>query len=226
MRESTGHVLRFVAGTVAFGALLFFLAGTVAWPAAWLYLAIASAIFVAYLVILITRHPELMEERRHPPADAKKWDKPCVVAVASVGPMVLVAVSGLDHRFGWTAPMPLALTVFGFLLVATGGALTASAIAANRFFSAVVRIQRDRGHEVVDSGPYQCLRHPGYVGSILYMAGTALALGSWWGMVVAVAVSIGIVLRTRLEDRTLMAELEGYAHYAQRVRYRLVPRVW
>ena len=114
----------------------------------------------------------------------------------------------------------------GLCLTVAGYALTAWAMSVNAFFSPVVRIQAERGHSVVDRGPYRAVRHPGYVGFGLYAVGTALALDSLHALVPVTAVLLVIVLRTHLEDRTLQRELEGYARYATRVRYRLVPGIW
>jgi protein-S-isoprenylcysteine O-methyltransferase Ste14 len=100
------------------------------------------------------------------------------------------------------------------------------AVAANRFFSSVVRIQRDRGHQVVDAGPYRYIRHPGYAGSMLNMVGVSFALGSRVALAAAVVVCLVLGVRTALEDRTLRNELDGYTDYARRVRFRLVPGVW
>ncbi|MGE5357749.1 MAG: methyltransferase family protein [Bacteroidales bacterium] len=219
-------VVRFVIATIVFAAILFLCAGTLAWPAAWVYLAVISAVLVEYSAIVVRLHPDLIVERRRPPADAKSWDKPLVAIVAGAGPLALLIVSGLDRRFGWTHPMSGWVNAAGLVLVAAGGALGNYAVAANRFFSALVRIQRDRGHHVVDTGPYRVVRHPGYVGSILHMFGTGLALGSLRAAAIAALVSLVLVVRTSLEDRTLHAELEGYAEYAARVRYRLVPGLW
>lgn len=218
--------IRLVVSTIFFGALLFVLAGTVAWPAAWVYLALVTVSLGVYSTILLRLHPELIQERSKPPGDAKKWDKPFVALVGVVGPLALLAVCGLDRRFGWTRPLPAWVTVVGLLAVAAGHALTNCAVAANRFFSAIVRIQRDRGHTVVESGPYRMIRHPAYLGSILHMFGTGFALGSWWGVDVAAVLSLVLAFRTALEDRTLNRELEGYAAYAARVRFRLLPGIW
>ncbi len=217
--------LRLAVATAAYGAVLFACAGTIAWPAAWLYLAVMTAVFAGYMAV-ITRHADLIQERRKPPADAKRWDKPLVAVIGSVGPAALLLVCGFDRRLGWSHPMAPAWNAGGLLLVVLGGSLTNWAVASNRFFSAVVRIQRDRGHHVVDAGPYRLVRHPGYLGSLIYMPGVALALGSWWALAVVAAISAVLVLRAALEDRTLCAELEGYPEYAGRVRYRLLPGVW
>ena len=218
--------IRLVAGTAAFAALLFVTAGTVAWPAAWAYLVTISAVMAVYAVIIVRLHPELIEERRNPPADAKSWDKPFVVIVGMVGPVVFVLLAGLDHRFGWTGPTAAWVQVVGILAVAAGGMITNYAVAANRFFSSVVRIQRDRGHQVIDAGPYRYIRHPGYAGSMVHMIGVSFALGSRVALAAAIVFCLVLAARTALEDRTLRRELDGYADYARRVRFRLLPGVW
>lgn len=218
--------IRLVAGTAAFAALLFIAAGTVAWPAAWAYLAIISAVMVVYAVIIVRLHPDLIEERRRPPADAKQWDKPLAAIVAVVGPIVLLLLCGLDHRVRWSGPTPGWAQAAGFVAVAAGGALSNWAVAANRFFSALVRIQHDRGHHVVETGPYRYVRHPGYAGAMIYMLGLTFALGSRVALAAAAVLCAVLAVRTVLEDRTLRNELDGYADYARRVRFRLFPGVW
>jgi len=104
--------------------------------------------------------------------------------------------------------------------------ITIALFAVNTFFSRVVRIQAGRGHRVVTTGPYRYVRHPGYAANVLAWPGTALALGSWWAMLPAVGIVLVYILRTALEDRTLHEELPGYAKYAQRVHYRLLPGIW
>ncbi len=219
-------IVRIAMSTLVFGALLFATAGTVAWPAAWIYLGIVTASIVVYAVVLLRGHPDLVEERTHPPADAKKWDRPFVAIVGGLGPLAMLASSGFDRRLGWSTPMPAWLTVLGLAMVASGHVLTNLAVAANRFFSAYIRIQRDRGHRVIDSGPYRFVRHPGYAGSVLHMFGTGFALGSWVCVEIAAVLTLVLATRTALEDRTLRRELDGYAAYAGRVRFRLVPGIW
>ena len=157
---------------------------------------------------------------------AKAWDKVLapLMAVSVVFPLVIVA--GLDHRYGWSPVFPPWLMVLGFILISLGYAFAAWALAENRFFSSVVRIQTDRGHAVCDSGPYRIVRHPGYAGSILPLPGIVLALGSVWTLIPAAVALMIAVIRTALEDRTLQEELPGYRDYAQRVRYRLIPGIY
>lgn len=218
--------IRLAAGTVAFSALLFLSAGTTRWPAAWAFLTIITAVMVAYAAIVARLHPDLIEERLHPPADAKRWDKPLAAIVAVVGPIVLLLLCGLDRRLAWSGPAPGWAEVGGLLAVAAGGALSLWAVAANRFFSALVRVQRDRGHRVVDTGPYRYVRHPGYAGSMLYMLGVTVALGSRVALGAAALLGVVLGVRTALEDHTLHEELDGYADYAQRVRFRILPGIW
>ncbi|TNE81249.1 MAG: isoprenylcysteine carboxylmethyltransferase family protein, partial [Gammaproteobacteria bacterium] len=138
----------------------------------------------------------------------------------------LVIVAGLDHRYHWSPEFPLWLIAVGFILISLGYAFATWALAENHFFSSVVRIQTDRGHVVCDSGPYRFVRHPGYAGNVLALFGIVLALGSTWTLIPAIAATIIAVIRTALEDQTLQQELPGYADYAQRVRYRLIPGVY
>jgi len=142
-----------------------------------------------------------------------------------LGPGMLL-VAGFDDRWGWSPRLAVAVQVAGFAAVALGDVLFAWAMASNQFFSSVVRIQQDRGHTVQTGGPYRFVRHPGYVGTIVPALATPLALGSLWAFIPAALLSAVIVVRTALEDKTLQDELAGYAEYAQRTRYRLLPGVW
>ena len=174
------------------------------------------------------RHPGLLAERarfdRAP--DVKPWDKVLAPLMAVSISFPLVIVAGLDHRFGWSSVFPIWLNITGFILIVLGYAFAVWALVENRFFSATVRIQTDRGHVVCDSGPYRIVRHPGYVGNILPLPGIVLALGSVWTLIPAAVGLILIVIRTALEDRTLQEELPGYRDYARRVHYRLIPGIY
>jgi protein-S-isoprenylcysteine O-methyltransferase Ste14 len=138
----------------------------------------------------------------------------------------MVIVAGLDHRYEWSPEFPLWLITVGFLLISFGYAFASWALAENRFFSSVVRIQAERGHVVCDTGPYRWVRHPGYAGSIPPLFGIVLALGSVWALIPAAVALIITVIRTVLEDRTLQQELPGYRDYVRRVRYRLIPGIY
>jgi protein-S-isoprenylcysteine O-methyltransferase Ste14 len=154
----------------------------------------------------------------------KRWDK-LLSALFSVTGLAVLVVAALDARFVFS-PLPPASFDAGFTLYAAGGALSSWAMASNRFFSSFVRIQTERGHTVATGGPYRFVRHPGYAGFAVATVATALLLGSGWALVPAALTALILVIRTVLEDRTLLAELSGYREYAARVRYRLLPGLW
>jgi protein-S-isoprenylcysteine O-methyltransferase Ste14 len=128
-------------------------------------------------------------------------------------------------RTGWSS-VPLATVILGYILLGAGILLGTWAQAVNRFFEPGVRLQRERGQEVISSGPYAFVRHPGYVSAIMVFAGLALSLASWWALIPAAWASAVLVVRTSWEDALLCSELDGYAAYTRRVRFRLVPGIW
>jgi len=203
-------------------------AGDFGWWQAWVFSLMFVAVGIGSRIWAERRHPGLLAERANfeNAQDVKPWDKVLspLMAVSVSFPMVIVA--GLDHRYGWSAAFPIWLNILGFILIAAGYATAAWALAENRFFSGVVRIQTDREHAVCDTGPYRIVRHPGYAGSVLALPGIALALSSVWTLIPAAIALVISVIRTALEDRTLQEELPGYREYAQRVRYRLVPGIY
>ena len=208
--------------------ILFICSGDIGWWQAWVYSVLILFAGVGGRIWAENRHPGLTAERQNIEIiqNAKAWDKVLAPLMAvSIGyPMVLVA--GLDHRFNWSPEFPLWLIAIGFISISIGYAFAAWALVENRFFYSVVCVASDRGHMVCDSGPYAIVRHPGYAGNILGLFGIVLALGSGWALVPAMVASIIAVVRTALEDKTLHAELPGYADYARRVRYRLVPALY
>jgi protein-S-isoprenylcysteine O-methyltransferase Ste14 len=158
--------------------------------------------------------------------DVKPWDKIMGPLMALSLSFPLVIVAGLDHRYGWTPSFSTGLHILGLILIALGYAFASWALIENRFFSAMVHIQKDKGHAVCDSGPYSVVRHPGYAGNLLALPGIVLALGSVWTVIPVVLAIIIAVIRTELEDRTLQEELKGYKEYVQQVRYRLIPGIY
>jgi len=217
--------IRLVVFYLLIPVILLICGGDLGWWQAWLYSLLIVATGIGGRVWAEQRHPGLMAERQNIEniRNVKAWDKVLAPLMAvSVGfPMVIVA--GLDHRYNWSPEFPLWLIIIGFILISLGYAFAAWALAENRFFSSVVRIQMDRGHVVCDSGPYRFVRHPGYAGNIPPLFGIALALGSIWTLIPAVVASIITVIRTVLEDQTLLEELPGYRDYARCVRFRLIP---
>ena len=220
--------IRLVVAYLLIPLILLICGGDLGWWQAWLYSLLIVAAGIGGRMWAEQRHPGLLAERQNIEnfQNAKTWDKVLAPLMAvSVGyPMVFVA--GLDHRYNWSSEIPLWLIVMGFILISLGYAFAAWALAENRFFSSVVRIQTDRGHVVCDSGPYRFVRHPGYAGNILALFGIVLALSSVWTLIPAAVASIIAVIRTVLEDQTLQEELPGYRDYARRVRYRLIPWIY
>ena len=188
-------------------ACLFGSAGRLNWSHAWVLLGLS---FIAGLAVTVGRSPELAAERRNIKA-GKSWDKVIVSITVLLGPMSLWITAGLDGRFHWSNGMSLLAFAAGVAVAMLGAALIAWAMRSNQFFSSVVRIQKDRGHTVVTSGPYRFIRHPGYTGMAAFTLATPLILDSYWAFAPAAATAGVMVLRTALEDRTLHEELEGYA---------------
>jgi protein-S-isoprenylcysteine O-methyltransferase Ste14 len=208
--------------------ILFMCAGDFGWWQAWVFSILLFAAGIGGRYFAERRHPGLLAERqsREKIKDAKAWDKVLSPLMSlSIGPLVVV-VAGLDHRFHWSPAFPLWPAVLGLIMIAIGYGFAVWALMENRFFSALVRIQSDRAHEVCDSGPYRIVRHPGYAGNILPLPGIVLALGSVWTLIPAAVALVIVVIRTTLEDRTLQEELPGYQDYARRVRYRLFPGIY
>ncbi len=203
------------------GALLFGCAGRWDLPMFWAYLGVwAASALVGPLVV----DPTLIKERIRPGPGGKDY-----LALAVVSPLWLgqLVVAGLDvGRFHWSDAVPLAVQVAALLAMAAALAVVVWATAVNRFFSSVIRIQTDRGHHLVTSGPYRYVRHPAYAASPFLFVGAGLALGSWLAALLGLLLVFPILRRTALEDRTLREQLEGYADYAQNVRYRLFPGLW
>ena len=208
--------------------LLFVFSGDLGWWQAWVFSALIVAAGVVSRLWAERRHPGLMAERdqREKAPGVKSWDKALAPLMALSMSFPLVIVAGLDHRFAWSAAFPLWLNLLGLFLIAIGYIFASWALAENRFFSGMVRIQVDRGHVVCNTGPYRVVRHPGYAGNILPLFGIVLALSSLWTLIPAVVALVITVIRTWLEDRTLQEELPGYQDYARRVRYRLFPGIY
>ncbi len=194
------------------------------WWNAWVLLGLNFASSVASAAV-VSRNPELLAERRNIKV-GKSWDKPIVAVVVLLGPVATWITAGLDSRFQWSNGMAALTFVTGIIVAVLAAALVVLAMRANNFFSSVVRIQKDRGHVVATGGPYRLVRHPGYAGMAAFTLATPLILNSRWAFVPAVVTAAVSVLRTFLEDRTLQKELDGYADYSRRVKYKLMPMIW
>ena len=197
------------------------------WWEAWAYAAISILGFFISRVLAARRHPDLLAERARfaQQPDAKPWDKWLAPAVALGGGLIPL-VTGLDALFGWSAPFRLPVKLAALVIILAGYVLGSYALMVNRFFSGMVRIQTERNHQVVSSGPYRWMRHPGYAGALATYLAVPFFLDSLWALLPALVISALLVVRTACEDATLQAELDGYQTYARQVRYRLLPGVW
>ena len=228
MKMNLTLVLRFVF-LGAFGpVVLFIAAGTLNWTMGWVFAAFSFSYTLLSRMLILRKNPSLIAER----ADSLKkdnvepWDRTLVPILGIFLPISAVIVAGLDRRFGWPPEIPFWIQAGVYIPMALGALLSLWAALENSFFSAVVRIQEDRGQTVVRTGPYRFIRHPGYVGGLLFHLSIPLALGSLWTFVPVSANVLLTIARTALEDKTLRRKLNGYEEYARETRYRLIPGIW
>lgn len=214
------RLLLLVSPTV-FGLILFISAGRIDLPFFWITI---GAMTLPMLVTFSGADPGLVKERRSPgpggvDRNLRKVMQPLM--------LIQLVVAGLDvGRYGWSGEMSPWLQSAGVAVCSVSMLLSGWAIRVNRFFSPVVRIQDDRGHHVITDGPYQFVRHPGYLGTLLGWPFFSIALGSWWSLVPMIPLMVLMVRRLLIEDRYLKEHLDGYSQYAERVRYRLIPGIW
>ena len=206
------------------GALIFGLAGTLRYWQAWLYLVLFFGLSGLLTAELLRRDPALLERRMKGGPQAERRPAQRIIMVgASLAFLSLLAVPALDYRFHWSS-VPVAGIVLGNVLFAIGFLFVGRVYRENTYTSATIEIHE--GQRVVDTGPYAIVRHPMYSGALLYMLGTPLALGSYWGLLGFVLMLLVIVWRLQDEEEMLARELPGYAEYRTRVRWRLLPGVW
>lgn len=223
---ATRWLIRETVGNIILIALLFGIVGRLNWWNGWAMSAAYLLWTLGSIIFILPVNPQMLAERSRPHKDAKKWD---LVMVGVMGIFVLITyvVACLDVRNGWAPPFPLAAQIIGAVTAIFGYVvLVLWAMVANAYFTTVVRIQTERQHTVATTGPYRFVRHPGYVGAILFYLATPFMLSSRWALIPAVLAAAVVVVRTAKEDKTLQEELPGYKEYAERVRYRLIPGIW
>jgi len=206
--------------------ILFGASGRLDWVMAWALIGVNICGIMANSAILLRKDPELVAERGEIGEGVKGWDRPLAGIISFLRSVGMLLVAGLDKRYGWSPQLPPTTEIIALLLVVLGYGMWGWAMASNRFFAGLVRIQKERGHTVATGGPYRYVRHPGYAGFIVFTLATPLVLSSLWALIPTGLVVCGMIVRTVLEDRTLQEELDGYRAYARRVRYRLLPGVW
>jgi len=222
----TGQLLiKSTIGTLFFLLILFISAGRINYWQGWLYVTI-NIISLVLNFFALKNKDELAAERSVVKSGTKSWDK-VILGLSAVTLIITYIVAGLDSgRFQWSPGFHWSINAIGAILILLGEVIFLKAQKENKFFSSLMRIQADRGHTVCDTGIYKIIRHPAYFGNIITAIGIPLIMGSLWGFIPS-SVSIFLtIIRTSLEDRTLINELDGYSDYTSRTRYRLLPYIW
>ena len=218
-------IIHFVLGVLILDGLLFISAGRLNWVEGWIF----SSFYIISTLIMVLwalrKDPELMKERQKRGNNIKRWDK-VIIGIYTPTLIALLVIASLDAgRFEWSS-IPLGLQVIGFVGFIPALAIPWWAMAVNTYLSSYARIQNDRGHQVITTGPYRYVRHPLYAGLIIFVLCIPLFLGSWWALIPSGMIVLLFIIRTMLEDKMLQEELNGYKDYTQQVRYRLLPGVW
>jgi protein-S-isoprenylcysteine O-methyltransferase Ste14 len=223
-RAGISRILVVFSMLMLYAVILFGLAGRLDWWEAWVFLVIYLAGILANGLYALRHDAEVINERGRIGKDVKSWDK-----VIGIFYMIFLfatfILAGLDARFTWSV-VPLGIKILGGMGFIISLFLTFWAMTTNTFLSTFVRIQAERGHTTVTGGPYRFIRHPMYAGTVCMAWGVPLLLGSLWALIPGVLIIFLLIIRTSLEDRTLRAELPGYAEYSQKVRYRWIPGIW
>lgn len=212
---------------VAIPLLPILISGKWGWWQAWVMAGVFILSFIVSRAIAARKNSGILKERANynQHENTQSWDK-WLSPMVAFGSVFILLAAGLDALFHWSAGFPLAVEMAGLALIIAGYIFASAAFIENAYFSGTVRIQQERGHEVVSSGPYGWVRHPGYLGSLVASLGMPLLLDSAWAFIPVVVFGFFFVLRTSLEDRFLQVNLPGYREYAQKVHYRLLPGVW
>jgi protein-S-isoprenylcysteine O-methyltransferase Ste14 len=206
-------------------AVLLLIGGRASYWQVWLFGSV-NWLLVVILSFRLSDQADLIRDRMKPGPATKAWDRILMALFFPVAAAVPV-VAALDAgRFGWSGPFHLIVYPFAYAVYVASAHMHLRAIGTNRFYTSTVSIEPDKGHSVVDDGPYGIVRHPGYTGIVFMEIGIAVVLGSIWALIPAGSVAVLLVIRTILEDAALKAELPGYSQYAEKVRYRLLPRIW
>jgi len=210
---------------IIFTTILFVCAGRIDYTQGWIFLS-ANVMATLMNFFTIRKNSELINERSNLGEGIKSWDK-LILGLSALFYLIIVVISGLDSgRFLWTTNFSWIVSVSGVVVMVIGQILFLTARSQNNFFSSVVRIQKERGHVVCDTGLYSVVRHPGYLGMILSLIGVPLITTSFWSIFPTLIAIILLLIRTSLEDKTLINELDGYVEYSRKTRYKLIPLVW
>lgn len=221
----TSYVFKHVIGSAVFFVIIFLSAGKINYWQGLVYVSIGLLMSVMSYTIL-NPDPELLAERGKPGKGSKKWDKKILLSSFAMT-VAMYIIAGLDSgRYHWSPDFNSSLSVTGIVFTITGQLLFVVAQKQNKFFSSTVRIQSDRNHTVCDDGLYKLVRHPAYLGSIIQAIGFPLLFGSLWSIIPVVFLIVLHLIRTSMEDKTLIKELIGYSEYSRKTNYRIIPFVW
>jgi protein-S-isoprenylcysteine O-methyltransferase Ste14 len=223
IKQQIGQFVGFLA---LFALALFLPAGTLAWPAGWLFLILFFGFYLAITIWLIRHNPALLQERlRLRTSDQQGWDK-VLFPLLLLSSLAWLSFLAFDAMRAHWSPVPIWLQIVGAIILLSAFVLLFLTFRENSYLSPVVRIQEERGHRVVATGPYHYVRHPMYAAIVVFVVGTSLLLGSWSGVLVGAIFLVALARRAILEERTLRAQLPGYTTYMTEVRYRLIPYLW
>lgn len=220
--------VRLVLLTLIMFAVLFLAAGHLDWWEGWVYVGQGLFLLIFSRALMIAKNPSTAMERAEAgqKENVQGWDRILMPLTALYLPFLSWIVAGLDERFGWTPNNAISIKLIALAVLITGNVLGTWAMLENRFFSSHARIQTERGHQVISSGPYRFVRHPAYAGGVLSWIAAPFFFSSYWTAVVSLVAISANVLRTYKEDKMLQEELPGYKEYTQKVRYRLIPGIW
>jgi len=208
-----------------FSTILFIAAGRIAYMQGWLFLS-TNIVTTLIHFLAFPKNNDLLEERSTVKEGAKSWDK-LLLGISAIIYFITIVVAGLDSgRFHWSPYCNVWVNAVGVLLAIAGQLIFLTALRENRFFSSIVRIQKEKGHTVCDTGIYRIIRHPGYSGMTLSLAGVPFITGSVWSAIPTSVAIIILFVRTVLEDNTLKNELDGYIEYTRKTRFKLIPFIW
>lgn len=217
----------FVKGFVTniiFSAILFISAGKIDFLQGWIFFV--TNVIASIMSAISIKDIDIIKERSTIKKDAKSWDKK-ILALSAVFYLLTIIIAGFDAgRFNWSPDFNIGIFILGAFLILAGNSIFLIAKNQNKFFSAIVRIQTDRGHSVCDKGLYKIVRHPGYLGMSISLIGLPVTVGSMWCFIPILISIVLLLVRTNLEDKTLINELDGYYSYTQKTKYKLIPYIW
>ncbi len=219
------HIVKSIVLILMIGVLIFLSAGDWAWLGGWLYFGLVILNFLIASIILIPRRPDLLARRSQAGVGTQSWDR-YLAPIVGWAPLYIVLISGLAYRFTGEMDISIWIRILAGLMVIVSNLLTTWTMLHNPYFEPTVRIQEEEGHQVAKGGPYEWVRHPGYLSSLLLNLPTPLIFGVLWGYLGVAILVVALVIRTAKEDRFLMENLAGYQDYAEETPYRLIPGVW